>query len=100
MKIFRCSRRPQPIVESREREAVASLALQIDAACELNGVAGPQSVTHKQGLSIGRQLRRHLDDDPGAQVGVQGGDRAIALGCGKSAFARATRRGGCDFDLG
>ena len=88
----------ETIVECCERDALASFALQVQAAGELYSVARAQAVPDEQYLSVGCQLRCEFHENPGGKVGVQPFQRPIALSRGERSFAFAAGKRRGDFD--
>ena len=62
------SRVCEAIVKRHERQRLAHLALQIEAARELHRVAGPQAMAEQEGAGIRRNLWRELDDDQRGEI--------------------------------
>ena len=88
----------QPVVIHGERDGLGQLPPEHEGARELDCVACPQRMTDQQGPRLERDQRRELDHPQGGEVQLEGGQRSIALGGGKSTLSAPPRESGSDLD--
>src|SRR2546422_10116964 len=89
----------EPLIERNKRHHLSELALQVEAARELHGVASPQTVAEKERPRPRDDLRCALDEDQRGEVVLQGCQRPVPFLLREGPFAGPPNQRGGDFDF-